>query len=359
MADQNGGKSKKSFWYSITHTKTMTKKEYVGIVRQVIRFVLVIFVISIAVFLAVAVFGGIGKVFGIILTSNLWIYSLAFVSVFIGYLISFGKWRYYMKILKLDVPVKKNLAVYLSLYSMELTPARIGRIISAYTLNRITKIRFINIIPIVTIDIFTDFLGMAFLALASAIYFHKFVFLVAIADVVLLLPFLFILSDWFFHLVKRLIKSPTFYKVFTSYGREYFSSQSKLHKPKVYLVSMIFTIPSALLYSMSLYFSLLAVGAIPHATTSIFIFSFSQIIGMLTAIPGNVGVTDASLVTLLSSTLSLPTAISSAVTIMARIATLWFGVTIGGIALFYTLRYWNIGAGPKPFKGSRNRSAAG
>ena len=333
-------RKEKPFWFSITHTKSMTKEEYIKLIRRVIRFIVLIFVVSLAVFIGVAVFGGIGHVFGIILGSNLTLYSLAFVSVFCGYMISFGKWRYYMKLVGLHVPWKKNLAVYLSLYSMELTPARIGRVMAAYTLNRITSIRFINIIPMVTIDIFTDFLGMAFIALASAIYFDKFIILVVIADFVLLLPFLFILSDWFFHLVKRLIKSPTFYRIFTTYGREYFSSQSKLQKPEVYLVSMAFTIPSALLYTLSLYFSLLAVGAVTHASTSVFIFSFSQIIGMLTAIPGNVGVTDASLVTLLSTSTGLSAALASAVTIMARIATLWFGVALGAAALFYTLRYW-------------------
>ncbi len=338
-------KKGKPFWYTITHTKSMNRSEYVKLVRRVLRFVVILFLISFAVFIGVAIFGGIGKVFGIIISSNLTIYSIAFVSVFLGYVISFGKWRYYMKILKLKVPFKKSFMVYLSLYSMELTPGRIGRVISAYTLNRITKIRFINIVPMVTIDIFTDFLGMAFVALIASIYFDKFVILVILADIVLLLPFMFILSDWFFKLVKRLIKSPAFYKVFSSYGSEYFTSQSKLHKPGVYIVSMAFTIPSAILYAMSLYFSLMAVGAVPSVGASVLTFSFSQIIGMLTAIPGNIGVTDASLVTILSTSSHLSTAIASAVTIMARIATLWFGVIIGGIALFYTLRYWRIEKG--------------
>ncbi|MEM0150034.1 MAG: lysylphosphatidylglycerol synthase domain-containing protein, partial [Candidatus Micrarchaeaceae archaeon] len=160
-------------------------------------------------------------------------------------------------------------------------------------------------------------------------------------DIILLLPFLFIVSDWFYNIIKRIIKNERILKLFTLYGDEYFASQSALNTPRVYLVSLAVSLPAAFLNSMALYFSLLAVGFIPHIAGAAFIESSSVVLGMVTAVPGNIGVTDAALVAFVGSAFGANSAISSAVTIMSRLATLWFGIILGGIMLIYSLRYWN------------------
>ncbi len=332
---------KKSFWYAITHQDKLDRKGYLQLARKASLFVGAGFGVSLVVFIIIALIGGIGKVISIIISANLYIYLLAFVSVLGGYLLRFVKWNYYIKVTGLKVPIKKNLAVYLSLYSMNITPGKIGRVIAAYTLNRITKIRFVNIVPIVTMDIFTDFLGFAILALLAAIYFHRYITYIVIIDVVLLLPFAFILNDWLYNIIKNIFKKSRFIKTFTPYGEEYFHSQNKLNTSKVYLVSLIVTIPAALLNSLTLYFSLLAIGVIPYPAGTVFVYSSSLMFGMISAVPGNIGVEDGALVALTSSVFHLSTTISSAATIMSRFASLWFGIIIGAIFFFYTLRYWD------------------
>ncbi|EQD30932.1 hypothetical protein B2A_13911, partial [mine drainage metagenome] len=46
---------------------------------------------------------------------------------------------------------------------MNLTPGRIGRVVSAYTIDRVSNTHFVEILPIVSMDIFTDFLGFVVL----------------------------------------------------------------------------------------------------------------------------------------------------------------------------------------------------
>lgn len=331
---------KKSFWYRLTHTTSLTQEEYKGMIREVYLIVGLFFLASFIVFIGLALIGGLSEVIFVLSTANIPVYAMAFAAVFIGYLISFVKWNYFTRTLKLRVPFRKNLAVYLSLYSMELTPGRIGRVLTAFTLNRITNIRFINIAPIVTMDIFTDFLGIAMLALIAAFFFSTYFIYVAIVDAILLIPFVFLLNPWFFKILKKLGKKNDKVNSFTLYGEEYFASQSKLNKPRVYIVAILFTLPSAFFYSLSLYFSLQAIGAFPSVGASTSIYSISQVAGMVTSLPGNIGVTDGFLVGLLGSTMSLQPAVSSAVTIMTRIASLWFGVILGGVFLVFTMRYW-------------------
>jgi uncharacterized protein (TIRG00374 family) len=334
-------KKQKSVWYTITHISRLNKKEYVHLIRRITVFIIIAFAASFLVFFGIAWFGGINKVLTIMATSNLSIYALAFIMVFCGYMLRFVKWNYYIRKLGLKVPLRKNMVVYLSLYSMNITPGKLGRVLVAYTLNRLTKKKTSNLLPIVTLDIFTDFLGVGALALIAAIYFHTYVMYIVAIDIVLMLPFLFVVSDWFYNLIKKIIKNERVLRMFTLYGDEYFASQSVLNTPKVYLVSFAVSLPAAFLNSMALYFSLLAIGFIPHIAASAFIESSSMVLGMVTAIPGNIGVTDGALVAFIGSAFGTNSAISSAVTIMTRLATLWFGVIAGGIALVYSLRYWN------------------
>jgi len=332
---------KQSLWYTITHIHNISKAEYVRLIRRITLFIALGFVGSFIVFFAIAWIGGISKVLGIIASANLYLYSLAFLSVLGGYMLRFVKWNYYIKSLGMHIPLVKNLIIYLSLYSMNITPGKLGRVLVAYTLNSVTKKKIANIMPVVTLDIFTDFLGIGILALLAAIYFHKYVIYAIVIDAVLVLPFLFIVSDWFYNFIKRMIKSERILKFFTLYGDEYFASQSTLNTPKVYAVSLAVTIPAAFLNAMALYFSLLAIGFAPHMIGSVFINSSATIFGMITAIPGNIGVTDGALVALISTAFNASTATSSAITIMTRLATLWFGVIMGGVFLIYSLRYWN------------------
>ncbi len=331
---------KKSFWYSIVHQKRLSREGYLRLVHRVSIFVGIGFAASLIVFLGIAIFGGFRDVLGIISHANFYIYSLAFVAVAGSLSLRFIKWKYFMNVLGLKLDIKKNLAVYFSLYSMNITPGNVGRVVAAYSLNRLTKIRFANIVPIVTMDIFTDFIGFAVLALLAAIYFHMFITYVVIIDIVLLLPFVFILNDWLYNVLKSLLKRSRFIKTFTPYGEEYFASQNKLNTPHVYAVSLFVTLPAAFLNSLTLFFSLLALGITPSIAGSVFVYSSSTIFGMVSAVPGSIGVTDGALVAVVGSVFKLDSTLSSAVTIMSRLADLWFSVLLGAIFFFYTLKYW-------------------
>ncbi len=345
----------KGFWYDITHKSRMTKEEYLGMINKITLFISIVFILSLVVFIVLAYLGNFDAVVSTMLSANLLIYSLAFVAVFFAIALKFGKWSYYLKILKVRVSAKKSFPAYTSMYSMDLTPGKIGRVVAAYTMNRISNMRFISILPIVTLDIFTDFLGSAILALLVAIYMNQFIIEVFIVDVVLLIPFLFLLHPWFYDMLKKLIKKSKYFRMFSIYGDEYFLAQNRLNKFSVYFVSLVFTLPAAFLISSAMYFSILSIGIHPQLSQSVFVFSISDVIGMVSTLPGQIGATDGSMIALLGSIMHLSAATSSAVTIMTRIASLWFGLLVGGIALFYTIRFWNPKPGELKSKRTRKR----
>ena len=340
--DTKNDKKKKSIWYTILHIQTLNEEEYLHLIRRLTYFIGGGFAVSFLIFIILAYLGGLNKVINIVESANLTLYFLAFLAVFIGYLLRFVKWSYYLKKVGIKVPKRKSLVVYLSLYSMDLTPGKFGRVLAAYTLNRLTDKKITHLVPIVAMDIFTDFLGVGIVAIIVALYFHTFIIEIAIIDILLLIPYLFILNSWFYKIIKKYIKSKRFLKLFSIYGDEYFIAQSTLNTKKTYTISLLVSVPAAFMNASSLYFSLLAIHVkiAPEVLKTVFVSNSTLLFGMVTGVPGNLGVTDASLVTLVSTAFSLNLSLSSAATIMARFATLWFGVLLGGVFLIYSFRYW-------------------
>ncbi len=330
----------RSLWYSITHISRLSEKEYFGLVNRIKYVVMLMFLASAIVFFFVAFYGGFYKVLNDIASSNLYIYSLAFAAVFAGYMLRYFKWRYYLTRLGIHLPPSKNLPIYLSLYSMNLTPGKLGRVLVAYTVSRVAKKKFVRIIPAVTLDIFTDFLGFAIVALIMALYFNRYVYYILIVDIVLILPFAFVMNKRLYDRIKSFFKKHKIWERFTVYGDEYYASQSVINTPKVYLVSLALTVPAAFLAAFSLYISLIALGFGAHLASSTFIYTTSSLMGMISSSPGNIGVEEGVLIALTGTFLHASASVSSAATIMTRMATLWFGVILGGIMLFYTFRYW-------------------
>jgi|GEM_PF-1472532 len=335
---------KQNIWKQLISLKHVDQKEYIKLIHKIGLISSIGFFGTFIVFLIIVLIGGVSTVIGRMLQANPFIYLLAFICVFIGYILRFGKWDYYMKTLGLKVPLKRSFSVYLSVYSMNITPGKIGRIVAAYTLKRITKIKFMSIAPLVIMDIFTDSLGMAIFALAISIYVNKFIIYVVLADILLLFPFIFLLDDWFFTILKKHFKNikKGLMILFFIYGDEYYSSQSMLNKPKVYLASILYSVPSAFLNSMALFIVLISLGVSAPIANSLFTFASSQLYGMISAIPGNMGVTDGFMISSLGSIMNIDYTTGSAATIMTRFATLWFGVVLGWIFLLYTFKYWKI-----------------
>ncbi len=244
-----------------------------------------------------------------------------------------------MKLIGIKIPLSKNFPIYMSLYSMNITPGRVGRIIAGYTINMVTGVKFMTVAPAVTMDIFSDFLGFALLALITSFFFHRLFIYVLIFVVLLSISFLVIIDQRLYHFVIKGRRGKLF-KRFIPHINRYYSSQNNLNRPVVYLTSLLFTMPADILNSSALYLSLLAIGVHANFITVLFIFAAAQIFGMVSTLPGSIGVADVTMIALLGTMLDLSGPMSTAATIMARTATLWFGVIIGTIFLIYTTKYW-------------------
>jgi uncharacterized protein (TIRG00374 family) len=318
-------------------------------IRKAKKIILVVMLISLVIFVVISALAILNEGFNSfvksILSINIFYFFLAFVILFLGYVIRYPKWELYIKRLGLRIARTSNFMIYLSMYSMDITPGRWGRGIVAYTINKITNTKFAKIFPAIVADNFTDFFGFIALSLIMAFLVGKYLLLSIVITVILMLPFIFLFNKGPFELLKRRFGNIRWLRGFFKEGALYFKN-SKALGIDTYIYSMIYTIPSMFLNGVALYFVILSTGVnlnISFIPIVVFVYTSSLLIGIITGIPGALGVTDAALIsylTLFFGPLGIDFGLASVITILFRIVSLWFVEGFGFAAFAYTLRYW-------------------
>jgi glycosyltransferase 2 family protein len=311
--------------------------------------VMTILAFSFIVFLAIAILAvineGAGKFLSTLGSINLLYYALAMLCVLMSNIVGFPKWEMFTNKLGVRIKRRQNFAIYLSMFSMDITPGRWGRAVVSYTLNRLTGTRFAKTFPAVVADIFTDFLGFIAVAVVSAFWVHSFGEISIIISVLLLIPFFFIFERRPFEYVKKRLWRFRRLRGLFKHGDLYFRSSRSLDLG-TYAYAMVFTIPSVVLSGLALYFVILSFGiplGIEFLPTVLFIYTSALLLGMITGIPGTLGITDAALLSYLTAFFSgagMTFGVASAITIFFRIASIWFIEGVSALFLAYTFKYW-------------------
>ncbi len=320
--------------------KNMLKAKKIIFIVMGISFLIFVIIAALAIFNE-----GYVKFIDTLLSVNIFYFIMAFVVLFIGYLIRYPKWELFLRRLGIRISRTKNIVIYLSMYSMDITPGRWGRSIVVYTVNKITKTRFAKIFPAIVADNFTDFFGFVALSLVMAFLVREYILLSLVITFLLMIPFIFVYNRGPFELIKRKFGGIRRLKGFFKHGEAYFKS-NKMLGLDVYVYSMIYTIPSMFMNGLALYFVILSVGVglgISYLPQVVFIYTSSLLIGMITGIPGSIGVTDVALISYLTvffSGIGIDFGVASVITILFRIVSLWFVEGFGFISLIYTLKWW-------------------
>jgi uncharacterized protein (TIRG00374 family) len=72
---------------------------------------------------------------------------------------------------------------------------------------------------------------------------------------------------------------------------------------------------------------------------AIFVLAFSTVIGAVSALPGGLGASEASIAGMLTLLVGVDASTASVATLLIRLATLWFGVSLGVITWLFS---WDL-----------------
>ncbi len=282
------------------------------------------------------------------------------VLTLLNYLLRWLKWEYYLRRLAMgdNVSYGDSGLIFTSGMVMAVTPGKIGEVFKSYLLKRVNGTPISASAPIVLVERVTDGLGMLLLmALGLTLYppaRPAFVVLVllSIAGIIIVQnrPLCERLLSWYAtsNLPLRAKLAP---RLTTLYVSTY-----KLLDWRILSVSTLISFVSWGFECVAFYYVLVGLGVEPTAAggpllllqQATFIFAASTLFGLISFLPGGLGMSEVTSAGLLIALLGVSGSIATAATIIIRFCTLWFGVALGIIALVWFRQRYRVGETLEP-----------
>lgn len=256
----------------------------------------------------------------------------------INYLLRWAKWDYYLRRMDMGQGVSYGDSglLFTSGMVMAVTPGKVGEVLKSYLLKRVNGTPISASAPIVLAERVTDGLAMLLLmGFGLTLYAPArpaFLVLLALTVVGLLVLQSLPLME---RVLKIVVRLPYGARVAPRLMTAYVSSQ-RLLAWRILLPSTLLSLVSWFGECVAFYYVLRGLGVpgsfllLQQAT---FIFAASTLFGLVSFLPGGLGVSEASSTGLLVLLLPMASGPATTATIIIRFCTLWFGVTLGAIAL--------------------------
>ncbi|MFC1889453.1 YbhN family protein [Thermodesulfobacteriota bacterium] len=312
-----------------------------SVLAKLHRRILLAIIVGALIYLGMSVYVDLDQMFDAF-TSFDWRYlPLIFLMSFLNYSIRFFKWDFYLRQIDVHLSRADSLRIYFSGYIMTVSPGRVGEVLKSYLLKKIHGTPISRSAPIVIAERYTDFIGMVVLAFIGVNAYRfgdeSFRWKMMIMSFVLICVFLVLTG--YRPLAKRVIRLAERLPLFSRFAMKIetaFDSIQTLVAPKSLLYGTVNSVVSWFCECIGFYLVLRGFGLTDNPSvnvmSTIFIYAFSTIIGAISMLPGGLGVVEGGLTGLLT-VIKVPKNLAVAVTLIIRMATMWFAVLIGIVVL--------------------------
>lgn len=263
-----------------------------------------------------------------------WVYfPLVLLLTLFNYILRFFKWHFYLGLVGVNnYPLLKSARLFLAGFPLAVTPGKVGEALKGVWLQKETGLPLSKGISVVLAERISDGLGVLLLSTLGVIAYPRYwpVFAIVLGGLIFLILIIQIrpAALWLLDLGDKI----PLIKGFSNGLREFYEGSYALFRPKAILVAVSLGTISWLGEGIGMYLVLLGLGVAPGWGTlsiAIFVLAFSTVIGAISALPGGLGATEASIAGMLTLLLNLSRDSSAAATLIIRFATLWFAVLIG------------------------------
>ncbi len=262
----------------------------------------------------------------------------------VNYALRWVKWHVYLRVV--GVPRMSridSLLTFLAGFSMSLTPGKVGEIIKAVHVNRLTGSPVSRVAAVIAAERITDGLAMLGLAAVGITQFSYGRPLIALAAVASIGGIALLRRPTLLHaLTRRLAGVPVIGSLVAGVVHHiegFLDASNALYAPKLVGGAVALGLVSWFCECVALLLVLIGIGIEPSwhlLLISTFTLSVSSVFGALSMLPGGLGVAEASVAAMLLLLVDDPTfthADAAAATLIIRFATLWFAVLLGAGSL--------------------------
>ncbi len=268
------------------------------------------------------------------LSSFSWVLYVPVLLLTLGnYGLRFVKWHYLMGVLGVKIPLREDATIFTAGFAMVISPGKAGELLKPYLVSRRTSVPMAVTVPALVAERLTD--GIAMLALAAlsiGTYAADKVAWVAIPAAVVLAGLGILASDSLsMTLLRALGHLPGVSKVAHKL-EEMYRAMRRCLAPLPLLWTVALSVVAWWLECVGFLLVFRGLGIDASMEVCTFLYAFATVAGG--AMPGGLGVADGALAGGAMTLLHTPESVAVAAALLIRVATLWFGVLLGALALF-------------------------
>jgi uncharacterized protein (TIRG00374 family) len=303
--------------------------------KKTVRQMLVAMLLAVGVYGAYAVYSGVGKLGETLNHFYGPMFLLACALAFGNYCVRYLKWEFYLARLDIrGVPKLDSFLTFLSGFVLTVTPGKIGEVFKSLVLFEIRGVAIARTAPIVVAERVTDLIGIITLIILGSLGF-SFGLVWAGAGTAVVVAVLVViasprLSNGVLGLLERMPGpigrlGPKF--------REAYASLATLLLARNLLVPTLLSVVAWSLECLSLWVVLRGFGESTSINLAAFFYATATLAGALVPVPGGLGVTEGALLGQLQTLGHVARGTATAAMMLVRLATLWFAVAVGFVAL--------------------------
>jgi len=248
----------------------------------------------------------------------------------VNYLLRFWRWQRYVAAFGHVLPWWRHFLYYLAGFTLTVTPGKAGEAIRSLYLHQ-HGVTYAQSLAALFVERLLDVLAMSLLALLILLARPDYAWLVAVAWVLTLGLGWLVTRPWLPEKLRVWGQGHRYGHQFGQLAR-LLDSAAVLLRPGYLLFGLSLGVLSWGLEGLSLYWIAQAVGVGVSLETGIGIYAIAVLAGALSFLPGGLGGTEAVMGVLLVA-FGADGASAVAITLLCRIATLWFAVALGSVAM--------------------------
>jgi glycosyltransferase 2 family protein len=289
--------------------------------------------LAVVLYLVVVFTSDLDAIRSILSRLEMWELGLIFGLSLLNYGLRFVRWHWYARTLGHVVPIRANLIFYLAGFAFTMTPGKAGEVIRSLYLKS-HGVGYSDSLALFFTERLLDVMAMIFLAGLAIFQFKNFGELIigCGASIMLMVRILrhALFQGWLQGVSYRI--APARLRPVVNHLFSLLSSSAALLQTPIFFGGLLLGLLAWGAEGITLHYILTFIGLESSASVAIGIYAISILAGALSFIPGGLGGTEAIMGLLLMRAGADPTG-AVAATLLCRIATLWFAVFIGILAM--------------------------
>ena len=298
--------------------------------------------LGVAVAFGLAVYGDGPKVLASLKGFDWRLLPLILLLTFANYCLRWVKWQYYLKILDIG-PLRRvdSIMLFFGGLGMTMTPGKAGEWVKSILLKQMCGTPLSHSAPIVIAERLSDGLAMLLLASVGTVAFRLGVEVLAL---VLALGAIAVVTAQSRRLTLRLLDGAERVPRVSRHVarvRVFYLSIHRLLQWRSLGLAVGLGLVSWFGECVAFFLVLWGLGIEPSGLLLLqatFILAMATLVGSVSMLPGGLGTAEGSIAFLLVATVGASSQLAAAATLLIRLCTLWFGVSVGLAALTVILR---------------------